>query len=263
MYAGRFEALGVAQGNCRVTGSMKWDAVEVAPAGVVDAPTASLARQIADTMGIDRTRPLVVAGSTGPGEEALLHDACTRAFPEGVQLLCAPRKPERFEEAAAAMPGCVRRSSATGRPSGANVDAGADGRQARFLLDTIGELRAAYTLADVVVMGRSFGRLYGSDPIEPVSLRRATVIGPRVGDFESVVRALESAGGLARATAESIGPVLRRLIDQPSERDALIRRGVACIESQRGATARHAELLLSLSDRIRQGRGTQAGCGRA
>jgi len=41
-----------------------------------------------------------------------------------------------------------------------------------FLLDTIGELRKAYALAEVVVVGRSFGDLYGSDPIEPIALGR-------------------------------------------------------------------------------------------
>ena len=59
-------------------------------------------------MGIDPERPLVVAGSTGPGEEEML----VRERPEGVQLLLVPRKPERFEEVASRFPGIVRRSEA-------------------------------------------------------------------------------------------------------------------------------------------------------
>ncbi len=250
-YGRRFEALGVGPSSCLVTGSMKWDAVEAAgPGEEADGPTAALAAELASSMGIDRSRPLVVAGSTGPDEELLLHEACAREFPEGVQLLCAPRKPERFDEAAAAMPGCVRRSLVKG---GSTTVAGRTPVHPRFLLDTIGELRAAYVLADVVVMGRSFGRLYGSDPIEPVSLGRATVIGPRVGDFESAVRALDAAGGLARATRESVGGILRSLIESQDRRETLVRLGLACIRSQRGATARHAELLLSLADQRKPG----------
>jgi 3-deoxy-D-manno-octulosonic-acid transferase len=223
-YAARFEAMGVAPNDCLVTGSMKWDAARIEDA-------VPGAERLAAEMGIDRSRPLVVAGSTGPGEEALLH----AAVPPGVQLLCAPRKPERFDEAAAALPGCVRRSH--------RLEAGATDR---FLLDTIGELRAAYSLADVVVVGRSLGDLYGSDPIEPIALGKATVIGPAVSDFAGIVAEFERAKGIARATRESLSRVLSELLGDAGRRQRLAERGRECIREHQGASARHAELLLSL-----------------
>ncbi len=70
-YAGRFEALGMAPGKCLITGSMKWDSAPVAQEGQVAG-----AVELAAEMGIDRGRPLIVAGSTGPGEEELLHRVC-------------------------------------------------------------------------------------------------------------------------------------------------------------------------------------------
>lgn len=225
-YAARFEHMGVARDNVLITGSMKWDAARIDD----HAPGADA---LAEAMGIDRSRPLVVAGSTGPcpggGEEALLHRAC----PAGVQLLCAPRKPERFDEAAAAMPGCVRRS----RPG-----SGAPG-SGRFLLDTIGELRQAYSLADVVVVGRSFGGLYGSDPVEPASLGKATVIGPSFADFESAVGALEAAGGIRRATRESLPGVLAALVADEAARREIGARGRACVRREQGSSERTARLL--------------------
>jgi 3-deoxy-D-manno-octulosonic-acid transferase len=119
----------------------------------------------------------------------------------------------------------------------------------RFLLDTIGELRKAYSLADVVVMGRSFGSLYGSDPIEPIALGRPTVIGPAVGDFEQIVAAFEAGGGIARATRDTIDAVLRRLLDDSGERRALVERGRAVIRAQQGASVRHAEIILRAARR--------------
>ncbi len=238
-YASRFEQMGVHSGRCLVSGSMKWDAARIED----HVPGADL---LASELGIDRARPLIVAGSTGPGEEYLLHRSC----PSGVQLLCAPRRPERFDDAARALPACVRRSRRLARP-------GAD----RFLLDTIGELRMAYSLADVVVVGRSFGDLHGSDPIEPIALGKPTIIGPAVSDFAQIVSTLESGGGLVRATPETLGPTIARLIAQAKERQELADRGRESILANQGASARHAELLLSLLDARYGARGFEKGSG--
>ena len=232
-YAERFRAMGVAQDRVRVTGSMKWDS---APSGEASGRLRAKADELASKMGIDRARPLVVAGSTGPGEESLIHRACAG---QHVQLLCAPRKPERFDEASDAMRGCVRRSvtKASGPPSLASD---------RFLLDTIGELGAAYLLADVVIVGRSFGDLHGSDPTEPIGLGRPTIIGPAVGDFESIVGAFEESGGIVRATRESLAATIRALVDDRERTDAVVRAGLACVEANRGASERHAALIRGL-----------------
>lgn len=221
-YADRFRALGA--GRVETLGTMKWDTAEIAD-GV--AGSEDLAREL----GIDRAKPLVVAGSTAPGEPELLRDA----LPEGVQLLVAPRKPEWFANAAAALPGCVRRTERkAGSPTG------------RFVLDTIGELRKAYALADVVVVGRSFGDLHGSDMSEPVALGKATLIGPRSGDFAEQMAALRKGGGIVETTRESLRGDLARLLGDPAARQALADRGRAIIRDRQGATERYATLLLSL-----------------
>lgn len=161
--------------------------------------------------------------------------------------MCAPRKPERFEEAAAAMPGCVRRSS---RPKGAGP--GAVG-QTRFLLDSIGELRAAYSLADIAIVGRSFGELYGSDPVEPISLGKPTVIGPRFGDFSLAVEALCAGGGLKVVSAADLRQCLDDLLGDPEARRALGEAGRAVICEHQGASRAHCELALSLLDKSARG----------
>ncbi|MFN9132523.1 MAG: 3-deoxy-D-manno-octulosonic acid transferase [Phycisphaerales bacterium] len=228
-YRERFLHMGVPPERCRITGSMKWDAATLAEPGA-NVPGSEA---LAGALGIDRARPLVVAGSTGPDEESLLHTA----MPPGVQLLCAPRKPERFDEAARAMPGCVRRSS---------TDQGSPA-SGRFLLDTIGELRAAYALADLVVVGRSFGRLFGSDPIEPVALGKPTIIGPRFGDFALIVDALRADNAIRVVDAVDLASTVASLLAAPDVRAAMAAAGRACIIRNRGATARHAELLRDLA----------------
>lgn len=231
-YFERFEAMGVPRERLSITGTMKWDAAKIQS----EVPGAA---ELATELGIDRGVPLIVAGSTGPGEEALLHAAC----PDGVQLLCAPRKPERFDEATAAMPGAVRRTLTKGKP----VTPGAK----RFVLDTIGELRRAYALADVVVVGRSFFDQFGSDPIEPAALGKAVVIGPAVSDFANIVAAFEQAGGIVKVHRGELAATLRGLIGDAERRRRLAAAAVECVRQNQGASTRSADLLLAKSSRAK------------
>lgn len=224
-YAERFRAMGVPPGRCDVVGSMKWDAAVVAD-------RVEGADALAHALGIDLHKPIVVAGSTEPGEPEMLH----AAIGARAQLVCAPRKPEWFDAAAAAMPGCVRRS----------VKGSGNRASGRFLLDTIGELRAAYALADVVVIGRSFGSLYGSDPMEPAALGKALVIGPRIEDFRTAVETLDRAGAIVRTDAASVGAVIARLLGDADARVTQGNRARSCVVQNQGATARHTDHLLRL-----------------
>jgi 3-deoxy-D-manno-octulosonic-acid transferase len=230
-YAERFVAMGAAADRVVVTGTMKWDTAQI-----VDEVAGST--ELAAEMGIDRGRPLVVCGSTGPGEEAMLAEAMAGL---DVQLMFAPRKPERFDEAAAALgPGVVRR---TQNRSGAQR--AVDGAKL-FLLDTIGELRRGYALADVVVVGRSFCPLYGSDMIEPIGLGMPTVIGPNVADFRDQMDRLLAGDGIVQVDgAAGVKRAVATLLD-PAVGRALAERGRAVIRAQQGATARHAALIRRL-----------------
>lgn len=224
-YAQRFKAMGVAE--IEVIDNLKWDtAVIEDPAKVAGA--AELARDL----GIDRSRPLIVAGSTGPGEEDLLLRTLGQC-PPGTQLLMAPRKPERFDEVAALCPpGTPRRSAGQPGAAGGNV----------FLLDTMGELRKAYALADVVLVGRSFLGLYGSDCFEPVGLGKPTVIGPHHGDFRDAVDALSAAEGLLVSDLP-MAEAARLLADQTAAQ-RLAGRGQAVIRARQGVSGKYARKIL-------------------
>ncbi|MDP7030476.1 MAG: glycosyltransferase N-terminal domain-containing protein [Phycisphaerales bacterium] len=221
--AARFVALGARPDRVEVSGSMKWDSAA--------APRGAEGGALAEAMGIDPDRLLMVGGSTAPGEDELLRDAC----PPGAQLLVAPRRPEWWPAAAQTLSPCTRRS--TGSSEGGD----------RFLLDTIGDLSDAYDRADIVVVGRSFGALHGSDPIEPVARGAATIIGPAVSDFEDVVDALVAGGGLVQCSAEALPDVVARLCSSEDARRELVAKGQAVIRSRQGATSRACELLCSLA----------------
>ncbi len=225
-YAERVAAMGVPADRVRVTDSMKWDSVDVdrASAGASDR-----ALSIALAMGLDLSRRIVVAGSTGPSEEQLISKAC----PDDVQLLCAPRKPERFDEAAAAMAGCTRRSEKRNSKQ----------TNTRFLLDTIGELSAVYELADIVIVGRSFCDLYGSDPIEPAALGKPVIIGPNNSDFTNAIRVLSDHQAILVSSRDALAGDLSGLLASQDQCQAMGDRARECVRAHQGATRAHCEVL--------------------
>ncbi len=227
-YANRFVALGARPERVHVTDTTKWDAAPTA----VDAQASDA---LAAALGIDRTRPLVVAGSTGPDEERWLLEGVA----PDVQLLIAPRKPERFAAVAALEPAFVRRSTSQGRASQAPGER-------RFLLDSMGELETAYGLADIAVVGRSFVPLGGSDPIPPVALGCASIMGPHHHNFRDVVERLEKAGALL--VGDDPCATIHSLLTDREARTRLQTSGEAVVRAGRGATARTVELLLNAAN---------------
>jgi len=233
-YARRFEALGTPARSLTVTDTMKWDTVKL-----VDQVEG--ARELGEALGIDPARPLVVAGSTGPGEEELLLDGKA----EGVQLLMVPRKPERFDEVSRLAPGVVRRSA---RPDGASEPP--TGTEI-FLLDTMGELTKAFALADVALVGRSFVPMGGSDPIEAIALGKATVMGPHHDNFRDVVEAFGASGGIR--ISDRPWEAIDDLLSDPQACGAMGDRGRAVIRDRQGATKENATILHALLDKKGEG----------
>lgn len=242
VYRDRFVALGVPGHRVEVGGSLKWDAA-------LKVPDARDAEALAEALGIDGGRPLIVAGSTGPGEEEVL----LRGLPAGCQLLLAPRKPERWDEVAGLVPGMPRRSGGGGMGVGCG-GMGGDGRSMRrggrimrvggqtmpdvFLLDTIGELPAAYLLADAVFVGRSLVPMGGSNPLEPVALGRPAVIGPHHENFAGVVAELVAAGGLV--VSEDPMAVIAGWLEDPGAARRVVAGGRGALERNRGSAERAA-----------------------
>jgi len=229
-YADRFIGLGTPADRVTVTGTMKWDTAVIAD----DVPGADV---LAQAMGIRDDLPLIVCGSTGPGEEALFKQKLadlTDAADRPVQLLMAPRKPERFDEAAAALGPVVRRSAGHRASDGQRI----------FLLDTMGELTKAYAPADVVVVGRSFSPQYGSDMMEPIALGKPTVIGPNTSDFADTMAKLREGDGIVQvADGDALRDAVKQLLHDRDRATRLAVNGRNVIRANQGATARHVELI--------------------
>jgi 3-deoxy-D-manno-octulosonic-acid transferase len=159
-------------------------------------------------------RKIVLAASTHMGEESLIAEAfqaATRDGPPAI-LIVAPRHPDRGPQVAADLQrlGFTVARRAAGEPLEPKTTA--------YVIDTLGELGAAYTTADAVVMGGSFVEgVGGHNPLEAARLEAAIVTGPHVFNAHDIYAAMfaETAAIEAVDTA-ALAHHLRGLLGNPA-----------------------------------------------
>jgi 3-deoxy-D-manno-octulosonic-acid transferase len=233
----RLLALGVPAEKIAVTGNLKFEAV--APV-----PIPELARRIDE---LAAGRPVLVAGSTMPGEEEKVLDGFDAAGgAQAALLVVAPRHPERFDAVFELLkrrfPGTLRRSSdaasgaaATGSPPPA------------LLLDSLGELAALYEQARAAFVGGTLVRSGGHNPIEPARFGVPVAAGPHMANFQEIADSFDRATAWARVeNGAALGKVWRRWLLDPATALETGRRGRDLVEANRGALERTMTLLAPL-----------------
>ncbi len=232
----RFRSLGMAPDRIRVTGNIKFDR-PVKPLAPAEA------RGLRDALGVGED-PLLVAGSTFPGEDELLLDALD-ALPSEVRLVLAPRHPERGD----AVEALVRARGLALHRRSAGPWSGGEGAHPRVvILDTVGELSRVYGLAEVAVVGRSFRTGGGQNPLEPLAHGVPAVYGPRMENFREIAALAESAGAAIRIPdEEALGPTLATLLADSEGRRVAGEAGRALLATHGGAARRTARLLLEVA----------------
>ncbi|MEH3144285.1 MAG: 3-deoxy-D-manno-octulosonic acid transferase [Methylobacterium frigidaeris] len=221
--AERFAKLGAPR--VAVGGNLKFDA----------APPPSDPQALALLADLTRGRPLWLAASTHPGEEAALFAAHRALAPQlpGLLTVVVPRHPDRGAAIAAQATAAGLRTArrAAGGLPGDRVDV--------YVADTIGELGLFFRLAPVVFMGGSLVPHGGQNPIEPARLGCAVLYGPHVRNFASVCAALERGGGARRVRdGAELTRLAGDLLADPDRAQAMAQAGRAAVESGTGAVER-------------------------
>lgn len=251
VYARRLIALGAPPEKVVVTGSIKFDHARTDR----DDPRV---REIAAGFGLAPGAAVLLAGSTQAPEERLALDAwrTVRAARPDLRLILVPRHPERFDEVAQIVldeklpllrRSELRRAAQSGSPAPqATVPPGAaPNTPPVLLLDTLGELASCWGLADVAVVGGSFGDRGGQNMIEPAAYGAAVVVGPNTRNFRDVVDALRAADAIRVANdATELTDLVGRLFRDRPFALGLGQRAREVVLSQQGATTRTLDLLL-------------------
>jgi 3-deoxy-D-manno-octulosonic-acid transferase len=188
---------------------------------------------------------VLLAGSTHAPEEAIVLGVFTRLrarFPH-LRLLLVPRHPDRFAEVA-------RLVEASGLPFArrSQIVAPLVEMPAVVLLDSVGELGAAWGLADVGFTGGSLdGVRGGQSMIEPAGYGVPCTFGPHVWNFKDAAKRLVEVGGAFHVKDEAeLEAALAQLISDPDLRAQMGTAARALVARQQGATARTLAVLDAL-----------------
>ena len=124
-----------------------------------------------------------------------------------------------------------------------------------ILLDTIGELRAVYPLADVAFVGGSIAPHGGHNVLEPGARGVCVVTGAHTHNFAAITKALLDEKALVQlpnvppsAAAAELASALNELLTDDAHRRDMGQRALAVCNRNRGATERTVQMIAKLLD---------------
>jgi 3-deoxy-D-manno-octulosonic-acid transferase len=237
--AERVIAMGAPAENVKVGGNLKYD---------LELPkNTPLAEWLESELARSGRRPLIVAGSVVATEEplALIAFGVAQGEYRKALMVLAPRKPERFEAAAAFITESqrkyLRRSSLNVPSPGGKSLGGSETKIADdvtvLLLDSIGELASLYRLADGVFVGGSLVQSGGHNILEPAAFGKVPVFGESMENFaETVERFVAAGAALQVASPEDAGVSWIELLRNPERDRKMGEAARRLVDESRGAT---------------------------
>ncbi len=189
--------------------------------------------------------PLIVAGSTRSGEEALLLDSfekITGSFPDAL-LVIAPRHLDRVKD----ITGLLKDRKFEFHLWGEVVSDGFERTKNIIVIDCYGELFNVYSAADIAFCGASLVPLGGQNPLEPAAWGSPVFHGPHMDDFldaESLLRKYD-----ADIMVKDAGDFAEKAVYYLNNHALLKEKGAAgknALMESRNASQKHAAAIAGL-----------------
>ncbi len=230
-----FIDIGAIPSTVQVTGNIKFD-MEVSESLIVEGQ--QLRRQLFPG------RFVWIVASTHKGEEGIVIDAYTKLkqqIPE-LLLMLVPRHPERFVSVQNLV--TQKGLNLAVRSKSDIVTHSTD----VYLADTMGELKLLYASADVAFVGGSLAPVGGHNILEPLAVGVPVMFGPYMVNFKEIADNVlsQQAAIQCQNEAQIIEHLLKLYKDEPI-RNALVSKGTAFIERNKGATEK---IMAELEQRI-------------
>jgi len=233
----RIIAIGAPPERVAVTGNLKYD-IPFHPVGFNEKRTFRARYRIPDELFV------LTAGSTHNGEEGSLLQAYRELLTDfgNLFLVLVPRHPQRRAEVADLL-----------EKSGIGFRCLTELKSNRgemfhsgevLLVDTVGELMTLYALSEMVFVGGSLVPTGGHNLLEPASRGIPSVFGPYMSNFREITAlVLECHAGIQVNSHVDLVKTLRRLIDDPAERQMLGENSLKMMHENGGSTEKHMQII--------------------
>jgi 3-deoxy-D-manno-octulosonic-acid transferase len=223
----RFVDLGFPADKMMVSGNLKYDS---AP----DLVSENAIQYLRSILPGTAHQQCLVAGSTHPGEEAIVLEAFSRLKAEipALCLILAPRNIDRADEILSLSVSYGLTSELltllahTPAPNPPSV----------IVVDTIGHLKALYALSDVAFVGGSLINFGGHNPLEPAAFAKPILLGPYTGDVaESCNRLLASGGARVVQNTNDLVQAAMALLTNPESAQTMGKNAFQILQENQGA----------------------------
>ena len=201
-----------------------------------------------EELGLNDSYPIIMAGSTHPGEEKALFDAFKKVREKhaDARLVIAPRKVNRADEISKL---ASSYGFETGYRSKMLENPSLRKEYPVVLLDTIGELGRIYAVGDVVFVGGSLCKTGGHNVLEPAAHAKPIIVGPNMQNFKDSYSLLSKVGAckMVNNVAELANEMLD-IIGNDERREKMGAASLQVIKENRGADIRSIHYLKELLD---------------
>jgi len=232
---GNFLQLGAEPSRCINSGNLKFD---ISINAEVKEKKTELARLLF-AENKQTSRAVLLVASTHEGDEKIALAAFKELLNQHPDLLLVlvPRHPERFEQVAKF---CLEQNFSLARRSNNTV---VDNEQI-WLLDSLGELMAAFSLSDIVAMGGSFSEVGGHNPLEPALFNKPVIVGHNMSNFNEIMQQLRQENAIIELTdsttnnssASQLACKVSQLLQQPEQQQTLGDNAQKVVLANQGAS---------------------------
>lgn len=234
-----FLQLGAQASRCTNSGNLKFDIS-------VDEQVMKKKAELAQLLFADDNQPkrtIWLVASTHEGDETIALSAFKELLAQYPQLLLVlvPRHPERFKHVANL---CLEQGLSLAKRSENKVISD----EQVWLLDSLGELMAAFALSDIVTMGGSFNEVGGHNPLEPALFSKPIIVGNNMSNFNDMMQQLRQADAIielasspevntpANSTSKQLANEVSKLLQQPTRQKSLGENALKVVLANQGAS---------------------------
>jgi 3-deoxy-D-manno-octulosonic-acid transferase len=239
--ADRIKAIGAEPHKIVVNGNAKYDLLATQADPVVE-------KEMRQTLNLDPSNPVFVAGSTREGEESMVLDVYEKIlnqFPHMI-LVIAPRHIERTSE----IESLLERRGFEYQLRSKLDGTGTQRTKPVVIMNTFGELFKLYSVGTIVFCGASLVPLGGQNPLEAAVWGKVVFYGPSMEDFLDAKALLEEVGaGIPVSSPEMLAEKALWFLNHPDALRASGERGREAVLRNQNAAENHARVVATLKKR--------------